>query len=53
MKSCEFQGAHPVCNASLITKASGVHHQGGSLEAQNKGGNGGDNTPSEHSELYE
>ena len=50
IKSCRHQDTLPVYNSSITIKASGVHHQGGPLEALKKGEKGVDNTPNVHCE---
>ena len=53
MKSCGYQAAHPVCNASLTTKASGAYYQGGLLEVQQKSEKSSNNTPIGHHKPHE
>ena len=47
-KSCGYLSVRQVCNASLTTKASEVHHQAESLEAPKRAEWGGNNTPVGH-----
>ena len=52
MKPCGHKDAHPVCNASFIIKASVVHHQGGLIEAWEKGEKGGHGVLNKHCKIY-